>query len=479
MLPRSAPTVMGFYFSPRGGSAQVARYLCRSLGTSEWSPMLFSGSQSGSADTDAAQFFAGTECRSLDYSPAIAEWRDGFDPMKSDRPVHASYEDKAGVPDRIFFDLDDAAYDHQVSSWRRHFAAPNIEPPCVIHLHHLTPMHEAVRLLWPDVPVITHLHGTDLKMLAAAVEPGAVIPGRWTKPWVRRMRRWASASARVVTVSSHDADLAQDLFPEIIGLVRVIGNGVDTEVFQPRRRSADQCRAAWQRWLVDEPLGWSPNGGPGSLRYSSDDLDAFVDEQGEAVPVVLFAGRFMEFKRLSLLIEAHHQARTQSGARAVLVIVGGFPGEWEGEHPVDTVARLGAKDVFFAGWRSHSELAEFLACVDVFAAPSFNEPFGLVYLEAMAAGVPPIATNVGGPPTFINTIEGAPNGWLIEPDDLAALTSVLIEAASERGDRAIRGANARSFVNDHSSWSRIATDFTDLYAEVVAEFADTPSKGVA
>ena len=107
-----------------------------------------------------------------------------------------------------------------------------------------------------------------------------------------------------------------------------------------------------------------------------------------------------------------------TGRRSVLVIAGGFPGEWEGEHPYDTVRRVGAEDVFFVGWRDHNELAEILRCSDVFAAPSVDEPFGLVYLEAMAAGLPPIATNTGGPASFINVDPGQPTGWLVPPDDV-------------------------------------------------------------
>lgn len=468
---------MGFYFSPRGGSAQVARYLCRSLESTPWSPTLFSGSLSSSVDTDADEFFAGSPCRSLDYFPSHKSWQGGADPMATDRPIHASYEDKADVPDRIFFDLDDAAYDRQVSSWRRHFSRHS-EIPSVVHLHHLTPMHEAVRLLWPDVPVITHLHGTELKMLAKAAEYPAG-SGRWVRPWVRRMQRWAGQSARLVTVSEHDAALATTLLPGIDDRIRVIGNGVDTDVFQPQHRSPSQRLASWRQWLVDEPLGWSPDGGPGSVRYCVDDLDAFTDANGEALPVVLFAGRFMAFKKLSLLIEAHHRARVESGARSVLVVVGGFPGEWEGEHPLDTVGRLGAEGVFFAGWRSHTELAEFLACSDVFAAPSVNEPFGLVYLEAMASGVAPIASNVGGPPTFINTEPDALNGWLIEPDDLDALTKAVGEAVADTLLRAERSANASAFAQANYSWARSADAIAELYEAVTLEASDAPSRGVA
>ncbi len=136
------------------------------------------------------------------------------------------------------------------------------------------------------------------------------------------------------------------------------------------RRSAAERAATWKRCLVDDPRGWSPGGGEGSIRYSDEDLSAFTDSAGVPVPVVLFAGRFMHFKRLQLLIEAHHRMRSTTACRSVLVIAGGFPGEWEGEHPYDTVQRLGADGVFFAGWRDHADLAEFLSCCDVFAAPS-------------------------------------------------------------------------------------------------------------
>ena len=46
-----------------------------------------------------------------------------------------------------------------------------------------------------------------------------------------------------------------------------------------------------------------------------------------------------------------------------------------------------------------------------FVAPSINEPFGLVFLEAMAGGLPVITTTTGGPLSFVNTVPGKPNGW--------------------------------------------------------------------
>lgn len=458
---------MGFYFSPRGGSAQVARYLCTALDAERWAATLYSGSVGSPVDNgNAAMFFCGIDCRSLDYTAARADWLNGGDPMVAPVPMHASFEDKANVPDRILLGLDDDACRRQVRSWTDFLALNSARPPDVVHLHHLTPMHQAIQDLWPDVPIITHLHGTELKMLTLA----AVAPSHWSSRWVERMRGWAAASQRLVVVSRQDHELAVKLLGVETDRLVTIANGVDTDVFSVHERSGSASRrAGWQEWLVDDPRGWKPGEDAGSIRYRQEDLAAFDGDDGDLVPVVLFAGRFMQFKRLQLLIEAHEEMQRAGHPPCVLVIAGGYPGEWEGEHPYDTVQRLGARNVFFLGWRDHHHLAEILGCVDVFAAPSVDEPFGLVYLEAMAAGVAPIATATGGPLSFINVDPQLPTGWLVAPDDRGALVAALVEAVSDREQLSSRGKRAAHFVGEHYSWSQAARSFEDLYDTVIDE----------
>jgi glycosyltransferase involved in cell wall biosynthesis len=475
-LPVGPAAVMGFYFFPRGGGAQVARYLCRALAGGLWEPMLFAGSLGTASEyANAGRFFGGVRCRSLDYTPAAERWADGGDPMSVAVPMHASYEDKPGVPDRIFVDLDDAAFARQVHSWTQLMAEHTVTAPSVVHLHHLTPIHEAVRALWPGVPVITHLHGTELKMLMS-VQNGTIPdhPGRFSARWVERMQRWAGDSDRLVAISAHNHQLALELLHLESARVTTIANGVDTEMFSPAARSTAHRLTQWKRWLVDDPRGWCAGGAEGSISYDSDDVAAFTDEAGQPAPVVVFAGRFLRFKRVQLLIEAHQAMRSTTRRRSVLVIAGGFPGEWEGEHPYDTVRRVGAEDVFFVGWRDHDELAEILRCSDVFAAPSVEEPFGLVYLEAMATGLPPIATNTGGPASFINVDPAQPTGWLVPPDDVAATAHALAEAVADPVVRRTRGNRAALFVRERYSWSSSAAQLADLYQQVVDERARTP-----
>jgi D-inositol-3-phosphate glycosyltransferase len=182
--------------------------------------------------------------------------------------------------------------------------------------------------------------------------------------------------------------------------------------------------------------------------------------------VLLFVGRFLAFKRVPLLVRAYARARARLAVPAPLVIWGGAPGEWEGEHPHTAATRAGVEGVFFAGWRGHADLPLGLACADCFVAPSSDEPFGLVYLEAMATGLPVIGTLSGGPPSFVNVVPGEPDGWLIPADDEEALADAIVHAVERPGERALRGRNAARHVRQSYSWDGLASRFTDLYDEV-------------
>ena len=115
-----------------------------------------------------------------------------------------------------------------------------------------------------------------------------------------------------------------------------------------------------------------------------------------SVPVLLFVGRFTAVKRLPLLLKAYARVRQRLGPIAPLLIWGGYPGEWE-----EGIGELaGPSDgVFFLGWRDRDELPR--PQLRGPARGALGEAFGSVYLEAMAAGVPVVATRTGGPATFI------------------------------------------------------------------------------
>lgn len=448
-------------FFPRGGSAQVVRYLARALVARGWATRVVSGSLGPPDAPGNAEAFFGPEIDLVPvaYDAALAT----PDPLLASPPMHPSYEDRSGAPDRVFAALDDAVAEHLTAEWARILGTPGVlDGVELAHLHHLTPIHEAMARLRPEMPVVTHLHGTELLMLDEA-DQGADWPHE--RAWRARMLGWARGSAEVIVGSEPsrvDAERLLDIDPDRI---TVVPNGVDLRIFDGPRATAAQRAALFAEWLCASPRGWSPaHPEPGGLRYTERQIAPLVDP--DAV-VLLFAGRFTAVKRAALLVRAHARARAELGRPLPLLFVGGAPGEWEGEHPADAAARSPVGDeVFFAGWRTHAELARVLACVDVMALPSVAERFGQVYVEAMAMGVPVIACRAAAPPTYIDDDPGSPerSGWLVPPDDEEALARTLVAAVSDPGERALRGANGRRLARGRFGWDRVAAAVAEVYA---------------
>jgi len=459
--------VMTLAFYPRGGSAQVARYLASALGQCGTSVTLCSGSLGPEgSETNARTFFAGLNVESVDFTAAVDAFAEGRDPMAVEVPIHPSFEDRPDVPDRVFADLDEDEYRSQVAPWSDLIG--RVETPDVYHVHHLTHVNEAVRV-HDQVPVIVHLHGTELKMLSA-IRDGM---STWAHAdaWSKRLIAAARRADRLISISPADRDLAVDLLGVSPEVIEIVPNGVDLTRFSVEPLAVDDRMARWTEWLVDEPRGWDESGVVGSVAYTHAQVrGAFTHlESGEALPVFLFVGRFLHFKRVPLLVRAYAAAREALGsATPPLVIWGGHPGEWEGDHPHAVAAELGVEGVFFAGWRGHDDLSVALNCADALVAPSVDEPFGQVYLEAMASGLAVIGTQSGGPPSFINTDPGRPDGWLVEPDSQAALTEALIAAAGDMTDTRTRGRNGRSVIERDYDWLHIAERVARIYSDVAA-----------
>ena len=303
----------------------------------------------------------------------------------------------------------------------------------LLHLHHLTPANEAAARGFPSLPVLGQLHGTELAMLRR-IEAGAPPGWRYARDWDRRLRAWARRCALLVVPPGAEADAAL-----LLGLerakVRGLPSGVELERFSRQPLAEDERLAFWRRWLVEQPRGWDESGRPGSIAYRDEELAPFR----AGGPVFLYVGRYTAVKRLPLLISAHARAVERLGRPAPLVLVGGHPGEWEGEHPLATARRIGNRQVFLAGWRPHEELPQALNAADALVLPSVAEAFGLVLVEAMACGLPVIACRAHGPAAIV--ADGR-TGWLIRPDDEEALVDVLLSRryADRRNARRVADA---------------------------------------
>jgi glycosyltransferase involved in cell wall biosynthesis len=125
---------------------------------------------------------------------------------------------------------------------------------------------------------------------------------------------------------------------------------------------------------------------------------------------------------------------------------------------------MGNRQVFFAGWRPHEQLPRALNAADALVLPSVAEAFGLVLIEAMACGLPVIATRAPGPAAIV--ADGS-TGWLIPPDDEEALVDALLAAAANPEERHARGRHALTESRRYG-WAEIAPRFASLYEELLA-----------
>lgn len=446
---------MGLMFFPRGGSSQVVRYLSRALPGTGWDVTVVCGSLGAPGEAShAATFFDGIDVRAVDYTAAL----EAPDPLRADPPFHPSYEDRPGAPDRVFAKVDDEAYEHLVAAWTRALADAGAADADVLHLSHLTPMNEAAARAFPDVPVVGHLHGTEVLMLRD-IDAGP--PPGWdhAEAWAERMRAWAQRCARVLVLSPDAVERVPSMFG--IEAERVVWspNGFDPQIFDRRPLGLDDRVALWRRWLVTEPLGWDEDGAPGSVSYGDDEIDRAFGAGG---PVLIYVGRFTEVKRIPLLVRAYARVREQLSVRAPLVLFGGYPGEWEGEHPMTVVRETGVEDVFLAGWRGHDDLATGLNASDVVVLPSVHEQFGQVLVEGMACGLPCIAVDAHGPATIVDHHR---TGWLVAADDEDAMAAALLEAVNGEALRAELGAAAYSEARAKYSWPALAERVAATYSE--------------
>ena len=134
---------------------------------SGWEVVLAAGSLGSPGEqTHAGTFFEGLHVEAADYTPALARFERGEDQLAGPVPFHGSFEARERAPDPVFAALSAEQAEAQVSAWEGVLERAGFGGVDVIHLHHLTPMHEAVARRWPERPLVTHLHGTDLKMLA-------------------------------------------------------------------------------------------------------------------------------------------------------------------------------------------------------------------------------------------------------------------------------------------------------------------------
>ena len=176
-------------------------------------------------------------------------------------------------------------------------------------------------------------------------------------------------------------------------------------------------------------------------------------------PLVLFVGRFRHYKGLHFLIEALPQ---MPAARLMLVGVGP-----EEARLRELAQRLGvASRVDWVGEIADADLPNYYAAADVFVLPAHlrAEAFGIVQLEALAAGVPIVSTELGTGTSYVNLHNET--GLVVPPADPSALAHAITTLLDNPQLRASFGATGIRRAHEHFSASRMLDQIEAVYREV-------------
>ena len=279
----------------------------------------------------------------------------------------------------------------------------------IIHLHEpLMPMLCTTALRLSHTTTIGTFHACD----------GS--PGYGTSTPLGRllMKRWFKRLDGKIAVSKPAKEFIGKYFP---GDYNIIPNGIELEHFHP---------------------DVSP-------------IDKFTDGKLN----ILFVGRLEKRKGLGYLLKAYKQVKVEV-PNSRLIIVG--PGTRLRHKYEKQVMRAGLKDVVFVGHVSYDELPGYYKTADVFCSPATGrESFGIVLLEAMAAGKPIVASNISG---YASVVDDGIQGLLVPPRDERALAQAIISLLSDSTLRQQMGARGKLKAEEYS-WEQIAQRVFDYYLE--------------
>ncbi len=287
--------------------------------------------------------------------------------------------------------------------------------PNIIHVHHAFPFSWAARFIKNtyQIPYIITVHGSEL--------PTAQKDKRYLALTMDALRR----ARRIVPNSFYTKDWMLDVFgDEYRNQVRVIPGGVDINKFR---------------------------------KVATDDIDKMFNIKDEKI--VVFAGKLTSYKGVKYLVRAAKKIKGK-----VLIL---------GDGPERKNLEKIAKDekitnVKFLGHLGSDTdfLIKFYSRADVFVAPSiWDEPLGLVILEAMACETPVVVTRKGGIPL---AVKDGQNGLFIRPRNSKHIADEVNLLLNNDALRLKMAKKAREIAVKRFSWEAIAHRFENIYQKFAA-----------
>jgi glycosyltransferase involved in cell wall biosynthesis len=278
---------------------------------------------------------------------------------------------------------------------------------------------------------------------------------------------WRQIAARPVApdiVHAHAlyqaARLRYDDIPVVINFPGAPHTRYTADIQQADALVADGWAAVNLPALVGRPVHAVPKGVDAErFRPDGPDMRARLGLAGRRV--VLSAGRLVPMKNIALLVDA--LARMRQAERDVhLLLVG--EGSYE-RALKQQAARLGLADaVTFAGYVPHDQMAPYYRTADVFALASEFDNSPNVVLEAMACGLPVVATDVGGVAEYVAADRG---GSLVPRGDAPAMARALGRWLGDADGRRAVSAFNRRLILEQFSWRASAERLLEVYRDVL------------
>ena len=241
----------------------------------------------------------------------------------------------------------------------------------------------------------------------------------------------------------------------------------------PGRIRAEALVVANEQTLKALPRGYQGKVYPGISEVSVDakvwKLGGRASREADGIVKFSYLGRLVDWKAVDLLLDAF-KVVAERCPQARLEILGDGDTRQALE---EQSRRLGLADrVEFAGWVSADEGARRLRSSDVFVLPSLRESGGVVLLEAMAVGLPVVASRWGGPGVHVNDATGI----RVAPDSregfVAGLADAMVRLAESPELRESMGLAAiRRVESGTYDWDRKIDRFLEIYAETIARRA--------
>jgi phosphatidylinositol alpha-mannosyltransferase len=184
----------------------------------------------------------------------------------------------------------------------------------------------------------------------------------------------------------------------------------------------------------------------------------------DGCPNILFVGRLEDRKGLPHLLKAFRLIR-KGGVECRLLVVGSGPQEREARRYVMT---RGLQNVEFLGRVSDAEKSQLFKTADVFVSPATGrESFGIVLLEAMAAGTPIVCSDIHG---YKGVVQRGRQALLVPPRDAKSLAAAISELLADPAQRARMGAAGQERA-EQFSWERITARVESYYGFVIRRLA--------